>query len=259
MKNIIIFPHLGIGDQFVINGYVNYILTKYQPHSITIVARRSSKYTFEHLYSDNNNVYFLYMDNDKQIGPLKENLNKMKDVTVTYFGQESDNLHFLHTYFWADSFYIQGDIDPEIRFTHFSFPSNLDTSLKNYEILKKNIGDKKYIIVHDDPSRNFKLNPLKLENRDKFVTVYLGIDREKYEFLDNSIENVVLSNKDYKLDSLLNLYHIIQNAEEAHLMDSSIAIMADYIPNKVGRFYSHVYIRGVNTQNLYKGEWIFIK
>jgi len=265
MSNIFIVPHLGIGDQLVMVGYIYYLLENIGDNSIYILARFIDKNSLEHLYEEvyNKRVFFIYFNTESEKIIIKNQLTLLKNVHIQYFGYESNNYTFINNYFWADSFYLQAGVDPSIRFNNFKFPTNLNISKQNYIKLLEIINNKEYILLHDDPSRNYNINHdiivniLTQNNTLQLPIIYIGLDRHLYPFINNTI-NITLNNNIFNIDSILNLYHIIQNCKEGHFMDSSIAILADYIPNKKGTMYSHIYVRNKCTRKLYSNKWKFI-
>lgn len=264
MSNVFIIPHLGIGDQFIMTGYIYYLLEN-DVNNIYILTRLIDKNTLEHLYFEllNTKIFLVYFNTENEKNIVKNRIKLLKNIDIKYFGYESNNLSFINTYFWADSFYIQAGINPLIRFNNFKFPNNLDISKQNYNKLLELIHNNEYILIHDDPSRNFIINYTKLydilllNNTTNLPIIYIGLNRNLYPFMNNT-NNITLDLNIFNTNSLLNLYHIIQNCKEAHFIDSSIAILADYIPKKIGNMYSHIYVRGNKTQLLYSGIWNFI-
>jgi hypothetical protein len=295
MENIIIFPHIGLGDQLIMSGYIHYMFTRKNVNLIYLVTRNIHTSTLEHLYEDyirSNKLSFICIDNTSSIHFLK---NKQFGSDVMYnnipfkihsFGLESNNVSFLHSYFWADSFYIQAGCDPLIRNTFFKFPSNLKDSEYNYKLVMKLINNSEYVVIQDDPSRGLSLNYTKvkevlLNNKTSDLPViYLGINRYKYSLIDG-LNNIVLESSSvyndgfmyadgnsstveyrtgdtlYAQNSLFNSYHILKNCKEAHFMDTSTAIMASYITDKTGTFYLHNYLRP-HSEKLYGKPWIII-
>jgi hypothetical protein len=136
--NILILPHLGLGDQLIMNGYINYLFKVNNVDLIYLVCRSIHKGTIEHLYKkyiEDNKLYVICMDcNNTEIHHLK---NREFNSDIIYnnilfkihsFGTESNNMTFLSNYFWVDSFYIQASCNPSIRKDFFHFPKDLELS-----------------------------------------------------------------------------------------------------------------------------------
>ena len=61
--NIFLLPHLGLGDQFIMNGYVHYLLENITDlKEICIVAKTFTYTTLRHLYSDYPKVSFYLIE-----------------------------------------------------------------------------------------------------------------------------------------------------------------------------------------------------
>ena len=95
-------------------------------------------------------------------------------------------------------FYKQLDIPYKFRFDYGKWKRNLEEEERAFQ--KLNPQKKKYIFVHDDPSRN-----LIIKNKD----------------LDLSDKNILIIKNDPSI-SIFNLGLILERAEQIHVMESSI-------------------------------------
>lgn len=263
--NIIVLPHQGLGDQLIINGYINHLLLNTDIEHITIIAKQYQEKTLKHLYSDTTRVSFFFINLSNEMCsddiwttiPLLRVINKMPFNTTLYI---NDKLYYLHTFGmhsnlmpfviegknWADSFYLRAGVDPSLRYTLFKLPSNLERSNYLYTLLKEKLQYDKYILIHDDPSRERVIRSelvkkiLEENSTLDLPIIYLGKNREKYPFIEG-LHNIELSDF-FSNGSLLDLYHIILNAAECHFMDSSIACLTDTMDNVNSRLYLHYYL-----------------
>jgi hypothetical protein len=261
--NILIFPHLGLGDQFIMNGYVHYLLnTSPDIIEICIIAKQFQQKTLEYLYSDSKKVSFYWVqETSERSGSsweekdlfLKSINHAPFGVLVNYknrpfvlhnFGCHTQIFFDIHRTNWADAFYYQANVDPIYR-TLFVFPSTMAKSQEVYERVVKTIGND-YILIHDDPSRDrfidtHTLTRILEENNSKSVPIlYLGRDRYDYPLQPNL--NNQGSNELLQVDSVLDYYTVIKNAKECHFMDSSIGILTDFIKESSTKLYNHIYI-----------------
>lgn len=256
--DFLVLPHLGLGDQLIMSGFIQYILQTQSPKSIVIITYDNyQNKTLEHLYSDVSNIVSFYRIEhpNGRFSPFIENLNGKPFQSIVYLDSKpycllNFGLHSqyrsatLNGYSWADSFYIQGNLNPSLRFSLFRLPSNMKNSEELYDRIIKKIG-RNYILINDEPksNRNINANYIKalLQSSKNIDTpiLYLGLERYKYPLIDN-LNNIDLSNE-LLCDSLLDLWKLIQNARECHFMDSSIACMTDLISDSSANLHLHAY------------------
>ncbi len=268
--NYLILPHLGLGDQLIMNGFVQYLIHEQKANKILIIAYDNYQRTsLLHLYSDTPVVEFLWIEHPNgRFSPFVTSLNgrqmfsKVELDSTEYillnFGLHSQyHSASLPGYSWADSFYIQGQLDPALRFSLFTLPKNM----KKAEELYKNVTDiigSRYILIHDEPKSSRNLNGtllknlLEKSNNTQLPVIYLGLQRYDYPLIDG-LKNVNLSDK-LRCNSLLDLWYLIQNATECHFMDSSISCMTDLIGDSKSILNLHAYA----TDTVDKEKPIFI-
>jgi len=272
MSNILIFSHIGLGDQLIMNGYINYIFETQNINNLCLVARKFHMKTLNHLYKkyiDQNRFSFFFFEDDsenvfldKKPFNTKITLNNT-EYSIHSFGVASDTRYFLDNFFWVDSFYIQAGLDPIIRFSYFRFPDDLSESLNNYNRLLKLINNQKYILIHDDPSRGHHIDRNKLvdiltkNSTFDLPIIYLGFDRYNFNLVAD-INNIYIENNTFNLDSVLNYYHIIKNCEEGHFMESSIIFIANNIKDTNSKYYCHDYIRNGSAKKILNQKFTII-
>ena len=255
--NYLIFPHLGLGDQLIMNGYIHYILETQKPQSISIITYDNyQNKTLEHLYSDVPTVKFYRIEHPAgRFTSFVESLNGKPFQSIVYldsmpycllnFGCHSQyRCATLQGHSWADSFYLQGNLDPSYRFSYFKLPTNMKGSDELYERVIQKTG-KDYILVNDEPRSNRKIHQPFLErllkesgNKD-LPLLYLGLGRYRFSLFEG-LKNIDVSNE-LQCESLLDLWKLIQNAKECHFMDSSIACMTDLIKDSNSKLHLHAY------------------
>ena len=261
---VIILPHQGLGDQLIMNGYVNYLASNPDIECIILIARSYQKKTLEHLYKDIKKVIFSWDMIESEITVYTETTNPlMKAINGMRFGQsillnnEKCVVHIFGFHSsvrsfvipgrnWADSFYLHANVDPKLRYSMFTLPRNMTRSKGLYESLVDYLGGSKYVLIHDDPSRQRYINPELVKNsmntngtRDLPV-LYLGKNRYNFPLIEG------LNNKHlpefFITESLLDLYYTIFNATECHFMNSSISILTDTMPPNDTKLYIHHYM-----------------
>jgi len=267
--NILVFPHLGLGDQIIMNGYINFLLSNKNIKKITIIAKKYQETTLTHLYSDSHIVTFFWIDViDESSGNEWLNMSTISAINGKPFNTEilfNNEPYFIHTFgyhssihpfivegrTWADSFYLRAGVEPSLRYELFKPPTDLERSIKLYMLLKDYIQSDNYILIHDDPSRGRMIESdlVKsiLENNSTITlpVIYLGKNRERYPFIKglNNINPCFSSNLPF-----LDLYHIILHATECHFMNSSFAALKDIMNNNNTKLYLHYYITDPNYE-----------
>jgi hypothetical protein len=260
--NILIFSHLGLGDQFIMNGYINFLLLDNKINKIKIIAKKYQEKTLTHLYSDLPAISFFWIDikdeNSEWMNiPIIVSINRKPFNTQILL---NDEIYFLQTFglhspldsfivegrSWADSFYIRTGVDPTLRYDLFKLPANLERSKYLYTVLREQIQSDNYILIHDDPSRGRVVRSelvksiLKKNSTLDLPVIYLGKNRDAYPFIEglNNVRFPYFAS----IVSLLDLYHIILHSTECHFMDSSIACLTDTMDNVNTNLYIHYYI-----------------
>ena len=272
--NFLVFPHLGLGDQIIMSGFIHYILENHDPNKILIIAYDNyQKKTLEHLYSDTPKVSFHYIEHPNgRFSPFINSLNgrpfqspiemKGEIFYLLNFGLHSQYMcSSLPNHSWADSFYLQGNLDPSYRFSYFKLPKNMEESDILFDKITKKVGEK-YVLIHDEPKTNRVINyhiirhQLKETNCHTLPILYLGLERYNYPLIDG-LMNIDVS-KELECTSLLAFWKLIQNATACHFMDSSIGCMTDLIKDCKAKL--NVYMPNPRSTNeepihLVKNNW----
>ena len=262
--NYIVLYHVGLGDHIIMNGYIHYLRMRDDTKKICILAYDNySKNTLTDLYSDYPMISFYYFINDSD--PIFSMINRRPWMSTCIYDNEIYHIltfgcHSEHQtiyygdHLWNSSFYIHAGVHPSIQFSHFTLPYNMNNSKEKYKELVNILQTDKYIIIHDDPSRNIHINEnivndiLIKNNHQNLSTIYLGINRYQYPLLSglNNVRNVehILT-----CHSLLDYYDIISNATECHFIDSSTVCLTDRIIESSSSLYLHYYSRNSKISN----------
>lgn len=130
-----------------------------------------------------------------------------------------------------EAFYKIAELDFSVRFDDFFLERELD---KEQEILKiLNPNGEKYIFIHDDSSRGFKIDEKRIQSPYKKI------------YNDTSIP-------------LFNCLGLIENAEEVHVMQSSFKDLINSFKFNKPKFYLHEYVRNYSHLLDSKGHNKFI-
>lgn len=270
MVDYFILPHLGLGDQFIMNGFVHFTREVLKANRILILAKEPHTPTLRDLYSEYSNISFITVKGDHEIWgldpePFRAMLKKITDdgYKSIPFGVFSGSNEYLKLDpCWANCFYLQHKIPICMRFNYFRIPKDLSKSEAIYKKAIQRFG-KNYIVIHDDPSRNLAIdyantmNWLTENSLSDYPCIYLGQDRYKYPlcpFLTNPNCKEL-----FAVDSLIDYVCILQNAKALIMIDSSIAILADMVydetKNPLQKRLSYIRYSAFPTKGLYKNEW----
>jgi hypothetical protein len=268
MKKFLILGHLGLGDQFLMNGLVHFLRKTQDPQTILVVCKTPMKPTLDKLYSDwSTTIQTLPVNDDNMISPL---FGANPAVLQSYEDQgfqivrcgvhTGSNLYkSLHPSCWANGFYMQYGIPYWIRYSEFCLPQQNPESQSLHQTITQQIGPN-YILLHDDPERGLILPYDEIKDiiqHHKWTTLpilYLGKDRYKHSLIPNTNNPILepLSNVETVLDYCTLLY----NATACFMMDSSLAILLDLLQpptNQYRKSYSRY--KAFPTQGLYQSIW----
>lgn len=209
-QQVILYHHLGLGDHFICNGLVNYISQKV---AIILPCKQHNHDTVECLYSNNKAVtVFPIMDE------LHDISNLVNETQLPLFKVGFDYLNTTST-IWYDAFYEHIGLHPSVRHTMFSLPCEFEEQNSLY--LATLCNSKPYIVVHDSSSVV-----------DKYPIDY-------YQGRDSSDLPDIVTVKPNQSNNLLAWIKVFQNAEEIHVVNSSVYWLLDSMPNLKSKLYYH--------------------
>lgn len=249
---IFILPHMGVGDQMILNGMVRYLATFHE--YVMLVALRKHSATMEFMYRDiPDKIKFLYIDRDEDISPAYgAGIDIIKDYSdrgylILPLGNHRCEAKWLEGHVdFAEAFYKQANVPYEVRWRYFFVARDKEREERMFRAGMAAMRTTKYAFIHDDPTRRM------LVHRDHEV-----ISPELVRYHPNSLDTNPLCGQP---DIIFDYCKLIEGAEELHMMDSSFAIMADCICNLGNKKrVLHTYAKGGEEyRNLYKTEWTFV-
>lgn len=238
-RNLILLPHLELGDNIIINGIVRHYCTIYS--NVILICKKNYQKQIEYMYSDLDNL-LLYPIN----GGIMEGIDIRDEFYYDYemynlFNQNNIDFIPMCGYRGAYSdYYVQNsekypeyffeylNVPYEIRYTKFKINRDNDAENLLYNNLVNIIGDK-YIVIIDDEKRNYVI--------DKHINSASPIFK-----LGNNSNNKNTKLEIIKSDNIFNYIKILENAEEIHTIDSSIVLLIDALDLQV-KTHIHRYIR----------------
>jgi hypothetical protein len=269
-KKLLVLHHLGLGDHFVMNGFVHLLLEKEKPSELLLIVKSHNLKTVQKMYDGFSEIKFYVIKDLDELFP-RENPTKILEDMVkdgylyVGFGVHGPNNKYLELdVSWAACFYKQYGVDPSLRWSKFKYPKNMNGSLELANKVIKEVGPD-YIIVHDDPSRGFNLNGKRIldqmiqDGHDKMPIIYLGKNRYNYPLIDGTLSPSL----DLTTETLYDYCHLLANARACHMLDSSVALLLDFLPESRSgqKRYMHEYAKVgeiLSTEGLFQKEWVRI-
>tara|TARA_Y100000389_G_scaffold170881_1_gene178205 strand:- start:18133 stop:18864 length:732 start_codon:yes stop_codon:yes gene_type:complete len=224
---IVLFPHLGIGDHIICNGIVNY-LTNALNKVIFLPAKDNHLEQITFLYSRNPQVHVFEVKNETRNEDI-ENFAEKKNLQILKIGYKKVKKNSFNTYF-----YKQLGLPYEYTKTYFSLPQDIEKSstLKNHLFEHFNVTNDDFILVHSESSY------------------------EEYDLTINSSLNKIYVNKETDIFGNMFLYEwLIKNAKEIHCINGSFLHLVERVSTKAKLFYHHK-----RKNNIYISDnWQWIK
>lgn len=214
VRKLVIYTHLGLGDMIIMNGAVRYFATQYA--EVIVICKRIYQEPVSMMYSDNPRIYLCVIEDDSELHPwsLTKDLFQEQGYTVLgcgwFSGKENPAVYDI-----PHSFYDDLGIPRDYRLTYFSVPrSNESIAIaKSFKV--------PYILVHEESS--IVKIPITQRLREQGETrLLLDINKNIYPrdspewALAEQVVNI----------PLCNLASVIENAEEVHMIESSIYALA---------------------------------
>lgn len=207
-----IHHHLGLGDHIICNGMVRYMQKKYIEVSVF-----SYHHNFDNvnlMYSDNENITVIPISSDSEVDVycMKNNIKSENIIKVGF----SELSNYLPQIKFDEAFYKIAGVDFSERFESFFIPRNINREMEVYNELNPN--GEPFIFLHEDKTRGFFLDRNKIPSG--------------YKIIENDIKY-----------NIFDLLHLFENADEIHLMQSSIKdLINSYVLNKP-KIVLHNYVR----------------
>jgi hypothetical protein len=217
MKDLLVFPHLGLGDLLVCNGLIR---TLSKTAKCWVMVRPRNAETARFMWRDNHNIELIV---------LTGNFEEQEDRARSFFDYAAKNGKKIiglgawgskpfDIENWDVEMYRQAGVDWKDRWNSFR--------VDRQESREFELPGKKYIFVHEDKERGFAIDPTKLPKNRKIV-------RPEPRPSKNGGE-----------PNLFDWWDTIEHAEEIHVIDSAFLCMIDSLPFlNAKRLVFHQYAR----------------
>jgi hypothetical protein len=217
-----IYHHLGLGDHIICNGLVRHFTEDFD--KVIVFCKTQYKDNIEYMYRDDKKITVLDFPDDSDIIRYISNSSDIfLNLVVAGHGPKVfPGLRNIDEYIngmgltFDRAFYEMAGVPFEYRFSKYYFERDLDRESYVYEQLNPN--NEKYIYIQDDASRGF------------------AIDRSKIRTDLKIIENDMRFN-------IFEYLKILENAEEIHIMESSIQNLINSYWFDKPELFLHKYVR----------------
>ena len=208
---IYIYHHLGLGDHIICNGMVRHFYKKYG--SVKLFCYFKTLDNVSYMYRDLPNLELIPVNS---VFEADNYLNKIDNTTKKVKIGFNNLNNYMDPMTFDEAFYKIVDLDFSVRFDEFYVEREID---KEVEVFKRlNPNNEKYIFIHDDKSRGLKIDESRIGSSYKRI------------YNDNSIP-------------LFHCMTLIENAEEVHVMQSSVKDLINSFEFTKPKFFLHEYVR----------------
>lgn len=222
-NNMLVIPHLGLGDQIICNGLVRN-LSKNNSFDLVCDPRNIESVRF--MYRDllSVNVIEGYYDSARKLAQLYPFVVVVGDMG---YGRVKEGLQF------DEWFYSQVGVPFEKRWSDFYVERDEDREKSLFDFL--NPMNEEYIFIHHD--NRFRIDENELPGDVKWIFASPMITNNVFDYCS-----------------------LIENAKEIHTIESSFMFLTDSI-NPKGQLFAHSYARQYPPDNAphLKKEWTLIK
>ena len=242
-RSIFISCHPGLGDNLICNGLFREFALKYE--NVIIPTYNYYVPTIKEMFGDVPGIKVLPVGNIYHVRfrQLLRGLSKTGIYDILRLGGSNSNWRGDErgSTRFDEMFYRQAGLDFSTRWTSFVSPKPVESGQKIMQDLGLSPGE--YIFLHEDVSRDFKVNRRYL-NRDYPI------------FTPDLVKGTV---------SFFDYYWLIRNAAEIHCIESSFSAFIESVDTGWGiKKFAHRYARSdvnidVHLEATYRTEWSILR
>ena len=247
---LLVVGHWGLGDLIGYSGLVRYLLLSNNYSKVNILVPKQYFESVQTLYDDVKSFIRVIAWHDN-IQASKLSIEtaypEFNESNSLYFGFY-ENENFLRAMAANDvnqnfmkAFYRQCGIKPDACYSHFYLRRNLVRERVLYNSYIEQINGKCYVIIHEDPSRNYFLNISKIpESHMSCHIIRVGRKGSPWSALENStLDGLGSSNIfDYSM--------LIERATAFHGYDGAFLWLIEMLALNVDK-YVHIYVRSLTN------------
>jgi len=219
MHNLIIRPHLGLGDMLIINAIVRERATKYD--TVNLLCKEHNTPSVAFMLHDLGNVFVKPVTGDDEADEVFKRTIKgnWEGLRLGQGGPGNFNSQI-----FDQEFYKQAGVPFDKRWQDFAVVRNGATEIK--------AADQPYVFMHEDQSRGYAIYRGNLDN---VFSVTPGVTASIFDY-----------------------YGMLLGADEIHCIDSCFSILVDSIAQEkleARRFVLHRYARRPTEVPTYRLPW----
>ncbi|MFN4904116.1 MAG: hypothetical protein ACK5EO_16865 [Planctomycetota bacterium] len=217
-QDIYIHHTLGLGDMIHFNGMVRYLLDRLHPdRSIRVFCKANNGAMTQWMYRDEPRIVLEILSSSKrESDAVQRILKQRKSRNFLCLGHRALRplLKSHPSTFFDQLFYLQADVPYGVRYSHCYWNRDYQQEERVYKklIVDRNLSERAYAFVHDDPSRGFEVRT----------------DSIRFPIVRNDIT-----------ESIFHLGLLLERAAEVHCMESSIRCMIESLDMKHTKLYYH--------------------
>ena len=243
---ITILPHLGLGDQLILNGLVRHFAQK---DDVTIFVKNSHEWSVAFMYRDLGarvRIIKLEKDDGEMLTYVQSHPIECGKVLAlgahSMSGADFQSLLYNPYTSWLCAFYFQAGLNPNTMYRKFKVDRDRSKEFP--------APDEPYVFVHDDEQRGRVIN----------VDTKLKVVRPK---VSKFIGNGAFEDDGFNIFDYMT---IIEHAQERHMMNSSYSWLVELfnIGDKGSNFFhmnvgAHDYWSPEQTKTFYTDDlWTFV-
>ena len=224
---ILLYPHLGLGDAIICNGFVNYLTLK-QNKKIQLVIDKKFINSIDFLYSQNKNV---------ELTPVElDDVNNADSSVMEIYSRTGEKALKVGFSFYSGikfykAFYKQLNIPYRYSYRYFNQPRD---QAKEEELFKSlisyyDVDPENYNLIHSDASSAAGEKALRVGFSENFE-----LD------IGNNNKSIYVEKKSDIFGNLFYYNKIAERANEIHCVNSSFCHFVDRIKSSSNLYYHNV-------------------
>ena len=227
MNSLYVYHHLGMGDNFMLNGLIRHIATQYE--KIFLFAKPKFAKNILDLYRDEHKIKIIALDD----GDVRQFINFNKQNKYLIIGHTPDFFKRVEKgeKTFDQLFYEDCNVHFEYKWTNFYYKRDLDKEKDTFYNILKLTDDDKFIFVHDSKER--------------------PITRE-------IPANTKIIRPDNNQIGIYDFLYTIEKAQQVHVMNSSFMNLIDCMQLRNDNLFYHEYSRP-NINTILKLNWKILK
>jgi len=223
-----IYHHLGLGDHIICNGLVRELINNSEYEKFCLFAKIQNHESVRFMFRDIKKLEIICVKNDMAVKKIIRKIDKNNYIKIGHENLDNNNKYF------DQDFYRIAKINFSKRWSSFKVirDKNREDALFN----RLELESFKYVFVHDDHFRNFRINE---------------------KFINNKNLRIV---RPFITPIIFDWCKVLEEASELHCVDSSFRLIADSLELKTKNLFFHYSYISKDTKFISssKYNWIIL-